>query len=34
VSEAAELLDPTGLGGFGWLVVPRGEAALAGLAGL
>ncbi len=33
-SEAAELLDPDGLGGFGWLVVPRGTRAAGALAGL
>lgn len=27
-SQAAELLDPHGLGGFGWLVEPRGGVAL------
>jgi SAM-dependent MidA family methyltransferase len=26
-SEAAELLDPGGLGGFGWVLHPRGDAA-------
>ncbi len=33
-SEAAELLDPTGLGGFGWLVMPVGHASASGLKGL
>jgi hypothetical protein len=34
--EAAELLDPAGLGGFGWLLHPVGDrcaAALSHLAG-
>ncbi len=30
-SEAAELLDPEALGGFGWLVVPRGPRAAGAL---
>ena len=29
LSSAAELLDPGALGGFGWLLTPRGDAARA-----